>query len=83
MGLGDVKLAFLMGFLLGWPRVGVAFWVAFVVGGIFALVLLILKKVRLSATIPLGPFLVLGTAISALWSQNLLALVGFWSLGIP
>lgn len=76
MGLGDVKLAFLMGFLLGWPKVAVAFWSAFLLGGVVAIFLLVLKKTKLSATIPLGPFLVIGVVISALWSNQLLHLLG-------
>lgn len=75
MGLGDVKLAFLMGFFLGWPKVGVAFWLAFVMGGLAAGILLLLKRKRFSDRIAFGPYLVLGTIISALWSNNLLALV--------
>lgn len=75
MGLGDVKLAFLMGFLLGFPKILTALWISFVLGGIYALALLLLKKTKLSATIPLGPFLVIGTLISALWSNILLKAV--------
>ncbi len=75
MGWGDVKLAFLIGFLLGWPRALVAFWLAFVLGGLAAVSLLILKKVRLSDKISFGPYLVLGTIISALWSDRLLSAI--------
>lgn len=76
MGLGDVKLAFLMGLLLGWPKTIVAFWSAFILGGITATILLLLKRTKISATIALGPFLVIGTLISALWSNRLLQLLG-------
>ncbi|MBI4099760.1 prepilin peptidase [Candidatus Microgenomates bacterium] len=75
MGLGDVKLAFLMGFLLGWPKVGVAIWLSFVLGGLVAGSLLLLKRRRLSDKIAFGPYLVLGTLFSALWSNYLLGLV--------
>lgn len=75
LGLGDVKLAFLIGFLLGWPQALVAFWSAFVLGGLVAVGLLVLKRTKLSATIALGPFLVAGVVISALWSDKLLALL--------
>lgn len=75
MGLGDVKLAFLIGLLLGWPRTLVSFWSAFIIGGVVAVTLLILRKTKLSATIPLGPFLVIGTLVAALWSKELLTLV--------
>lgn len=73
MGLGDVKLAFLMGLNLGWPKILVAFWAAFVLGGLAALMLLLLKKVRLSDRMAFGPYLVLGTIFSALWTGEILA----------
>ncbi len=75
MGLGDVKLAFLMGFLLGWPNILVAVWIAFVLGGLVALILLGLKRVGFSDKIAFGPYLVLGTLVSALWSQKILTLL--------
>jgi prepilin signal peptidase PulO-like enzyme (type II secretory pathway) len=77
MGFGDVKLAFLIGLALGWPAAAVGFWISFVLGGVFAVLLLALKRVRFSATIALGPFLVIGATISALWSTKLLQLFGF------
>lgn len=76
MGLGDVKLAFAMGLLLSFPNILVALWVGFVSGGVVAVIMLLLNKTKLSATIPLGPFLVLGTLTAALWSKELLALLG-------
>lgn len=75
IGFGDVKLALVMGLLLGWPKTAVAFWVAFIMGGLAAVILLVLRKTKLSATIPLGPFLVLGTVVAALWSENLVTLL--------
>lgn len=77
MGYGDVKLALLMGLLLGWPKIGVALWFGFVLGGLTAGILLVLRKTKLSATIPLGPFLIIGLVISVLFSDKLLLLVGF------
>lgn len=76
MGLGDVKLAFVIGFLLGFPLSLLAFWVSFVLGGIFALGLLILHRKKFRDTIALGPFLVLGTLIATLWGRQILQLAG-------
>lgn len=76
MGYGDVTLAFFLGFLLGWPKIGVALWSGFVIGGVVAVILLGLRKTKLSATIPLGPFLILGTIISALWTNHILQFLG-------
>lgn len=75
MGLGDVKLAFAMGLLLGFPAVVVAVWFAFVLGGVFAVGLLLLHRKNIHETMALGPFLVLGTLIAALWSQKILAIL--------
>lgn len=76
MGFGDVKFAFLMGLLLGWPGVLVGLWMSFVSGGIVAVILLALRRTKLSATIALGPFLVFGTVFAALWSNNFLQILG-------
>ncbi|MBI3887448.1 prepilin peptidase [Candidatus Microgenomates bacterium] len=77
MGYGDVTLAFLMGFLLGWPHILVALWSGFIIGGSFALTLVLLRKIKLTATLPLGPFLIIGLVISVLFSDKLLLLGGF------
>lgn len=77
MGLGDVKLAFAMGVLLGFPAILVAIWNGFILGGIFAVFLLILRRRKIHETMALGPFLVLGTLIAALWSEKFLAIIGF------
>lgn len=72
MGLGDVKLAFLMGIFLGYPRALVAFWAAFILGGLAAVMLLVLRRKKFSETIAFGPYLVLGTVLSALWTNSIL-----------
>jgi prepilin signal peptidase PulO-like enzyme (type II secretory pathway) len=76
MGEGDVGLAFLMSLVLGFPNILVALWFSFVFGGFTAIILLLLKKTQLSATIPLGPFLIIGLIISALWSDRFLKMLG-------
>src|SRR4030042_5024152 len=57
MGLGDVKLAFLMGLILGWPNILVALFLAFFIGAIIGLGLIGLKRKTLKSEIPFGPFL--------------------------
>lgn len=59
MGLGDVKLAIALGFWLGLPK-GI-YWLmgSFIIGGIVASVLLLLKKANLKTKIAFGPFLIL------------------------
>lgn len=60
MGLGDVKLAIPLGLILGLER-GV-YWIitSFILGGIVASILLILKRASLKTKIAFGPFLIVG-----------------------
>jgi len=64
MGFGDVELAFLVGFFLGWPLVIAGFFTAFTAGGIIAMLLIILGKKNMQSKLPLGPFLVFGSFIA-------------------
>ncbi len=64
MGLGDVKLAFLMGLVLGWPKILLALFSAFFIGAMVGLILVILNKKTLKSQIPFGPFLVAATVFA-------------------
>lgn len=73
MGFGDVVYAFLMGFILGYPRVILGLYIAFVTGALVSIVLVLSKKKKFKGgTIPFGPFLVFGTFISLLWGTVLI-----------
>lgn len=77
MGLGDVKLAFFMGLLLGFPRIVVALYIAFLTGALVSLILILMHKKKLRGdTIAFGPFLIIGTILSLyfgdmIWSRFL------------
>lgn len=63
MGDGDIKLAFILGLLLGWlgwPQFIIGSFAAFFIGGAISLVLLASKKVDLHGGIPFGPSMLLG-----------------------
>jgi leader peptidase (prepilin peptidase) / N-methyltransferase len=82
MGMGDVKLAFLIGLVLGslaLSLVAVAAGVAILAGGLGAIAALAAGRGRKSA-IPFGPFLALGAAVAAFAgpqiSQSYLRLFG-------
>jgi prepilin signal peptidase PulO-like enzyme (type II secretory pathway) len=72
MGKGDVLIGILMGLILGWPMTIVGLLLAFLIGAIVSLVLLILKKKKMKSQIPFGPFLVLGILISIFWGNVLI-----------
>lgn len=71
MGFGDVKLSFLIGLILGFPKVMVAFYLAFLTGALAGVILILLGKKRFKEAIAFGPFLSLGTLISLFWGDSL------------
>lgn len=74
MGFGDVVYVVLMGFVLGFPKVALAMYIAFITGAVVAVLLVLLKlKHFKGGTIPFGPFLVLGTVISLLFGNQIIA----------
>ena len=76
MGFGDVKLVFLLGLFLGFPKIIPALYTAFLTGAFMGLVLILLKKKKLfsGATIPFGPFLVVGTFLSLFFGERIIKL---------
>ena len=72
LGFGDFKLAILMGLFLGWPKILVALFLAFFIGAIIGIELIILGKKTLKSEIPFGPFLVSGTFLAMFFGQKLI-----------
>ncbi len=63
LGLGDVKLAGLIGLALGWLGWGpvvVALYAGFISGGVLALVMLVTRRVGLKGDLAYGPPMLLG-----------------------
>lgn len=80
MGLGDVKFAIFMGLLLGWQRVLVAFYIAFISGAIWGLLMMLIKKIDKKKQIPFGPFLILGTVVALFFGGEILGFVNSYIL---
>ncbi len=74
MGEGDVLLALFMGLFLGFPKIIVAFYIAFISGSIIGLILMSRKKMGRLSPIPFGPFLILGTIIAYFWGEKIINL---------
>jgi len=72
MGVGDIKLAFLMGLILGWPDVLVALFLAFFIGAIIGIGLILTGKKTLKSEIPFGPFLVTATFLAIFFGQQII-----------
>lgn len=66
MGMGDVKLAALLGFAtgwVGWSALVVGTFAAFVLGALFALGLLIARRADRKSGVPFGPWMIGGAWI--------------------
>lgn len=72
MGLGDVKLAFLIGLVLGFPQTIIALYIAFLTGALVGVILVLSKKKKTKDHVPLGPFLSAGTIVSLFWGTQIL-----------
>lgn len=63
MGMGDVKLAGVLGAFLGfggWSALAVGAFAAFVLGGLVSIALLLAKRVSRKGGIPFGPWMIAG-----------------------
>lgn len=79
MGFGDVKLSALVGAYLGWVGWGalaVGAFSAFLLGGLFSVLLMVLGRAGRKSGIPFGPWMLLGAACGiavgeSVWSAYL------------
>ncbi len=77
MGVGDVKLAGLMGLFLGFPQIILAFYLAFLTGATVGVILILLGKKKLKSQIAFGPFLVVASFISWFCGEKIIKILGF------
>lgn len=63
IGFGDVKLVGAIGLIFGWRSIIAISIIAFLVGSIFSIILLIIKRKKTDEYIPFGPFIVLASFI--------------------
>ncbi len=71
MGIGDVKLAGLMGLVLGFPGIVIALMLAFLTGASVGVILVVVGKKHFGEHIPFGPFLASATWVSLFWGQTI------------
>jgi leader peptidase (prepilin peptidase)/N-methyltransferase len=74
MGFGDVKLAGALGLFLGfagWGTLVIGALAPFLLGGAFALFLLVARRADRKTSVPFGPWMLLGAWIAILWGEGL------------
>lgn len=74
MGFGDVKLAPLLGLMLGFPLTLIGLFGAFLTGAIVGVILILSGKKRMKSHVPFGPFLIGSTVVVFLFAQPFLSL---------
>jgi leader peptidase (prepilin peptidase)/N-methyltransferase len=72
IGGGDLRLGALMGILLGWEKGLIALVLAYLIGAVVSIILLIQKKVTQKSTIPFGPFLITGIIIALFYGTEII-----------
>ncbi|MGB9883037.1 MAG: prepilin peptidase [Microgenomates group bacterium] len=78
MGLGDVYLSAIIGFLLGWQNGFLALYIAFLTGAIYGIVLIIFRLKKLKSKIAFGPFIIVGAVIMMFWGEKILSMIKSW-----
>lgn len=71
-GGGDVKLIAACGLLLGYQNTILAMFIAIIIGGFYAIYLLVTKKVTKQTHIAFGPYICLGAYIALLYGNTLI-----------
>jgi len=71
IGGGDIRLGALMGVMLGYPHIITVLMVSYLMGGIFAIPLLVTGKKQFGDKLPFGTFLTVATIITLLTGDSL------------
>jgi prepilin signal peptidase PulO-like enzyme (type II secretory pathway) len=72
MGLGDVKLAALIGLVVGFPSILLALFLSFVVGGAVGAAGLLARRIGTKDALPFAPFLAMGGMVALLYGEEIL-----------
>lgn len=69
VGFGDLELGLIMGLALGWQNLLLALFLAYIIGSLIAIPLLILQKAGRKTALPMGAFLVPALLLMLLWGD--------------
>ncbi|MFZ5591965.1 MAG: prepilin peptidase [Bacillota bacterium] len=83
MGQGDIELAAIIGLYLGWPATPLALILAFTLGGLAGLFLVVRKHKKRKDKLAFAPFLSLGTVLAVFAGRPLVNWYGSQFLAMP
>jgi len=78
IGGGDMHVGAMMGAVLGWPLIGLALFLSYVVGAFYGIALIASKQKGWKSEIPFGTFLSASAVFCMLYGESALA----WYLGL-
>lgn len=78
VGAGDIRIGILMGALIGFPYVFLGLYIAYVLGLIIVLLILLFKIKKFKQRIAFGPMLVIGIIITMFFGKKIVG----WYLGM-
>ncbi len=81
MGMGDIKLAAVIGFFLGWKMVLLALFVGFIYAMLVIVFLSFSGRERLQEYLPMAPFFAIGTLTFVYWGPTLIQ--WYWNFFLP
>ncbi|TAN58401.1 prepilin peptidase [Patescibacteria group bacterium] len=81
VGGGDIRLGVVMGLMLGFPVIIAALGISYVMGALWSIGLMILKRRTIKDVLPFGTFLTISAIICLLWGEEIvivyLKFIGF------
>ncbi len=72
IGGGDIRLGLLMGLALGWPNIIAAIFLAYLIGSIIGIGLLLTGRKKWCSKLPLGVFLSVATVVVLFWGERII-----------
>ncbi|TSC92854.1 MAG: leader peptidase (prepilin peptidase) / N-methyltransferase [Candidatus Berkelbacteria bacterium Licking1014_85] len=72
LGFGDIELSAILGFWLGFRLSVLMLFLAFILGGIIASILLLIKVKKVTDPVAFAPFLIIASLIAFFWGEKIL-----------
>lgn len=83
MGFGDVKLAGVIGFYVGWKIFLAVLWIAAVAGGLYGLIILYVTKKPKDTKLPFGSFLAVAAGAASVFQSEVESVLNNWLPEMP
>ncbi len=78
IGGGDIRLGAFMGLVLGWPHIITALMIAYIVGAIVSVGIVLARRKKFSSHIAFGTFLSFAAVVTLFWGNDIVA----WYIGL-